>query len=74
MYVGGPREGDLGNREFLARHVKAHGALGDLLVRKKAKQLIAEHNLSEPQENGDLWTAVATVCNDLAKIATLDGD
>jgi hypothetical protein len=36
MYVGGPQEGDLGNREFLARHVKAHGALGDLLVRKKA--------------------------------------
>lgn len=36
MYVGGRQEGDLGNREFLARHVRAHGALGDLLVRKKA--------------------------------------
>ena len=36
MYVGGLQEKDLGNREFLARHVKGHGALGDLLVRKKA--------------------------------------
>jgi hypothetical protein len=36
MYVGGPQEKDLGNREFLARHVKGHGALGDLLVGKKA--------------------------------------
>jgi hypothetical protein len=36
MYVGGQQEGDLGNREFLARHVRGHGALGDLLVRKKA--------------------------------------
>jgi hypothetical protein len=36
MYVGGRQDGDLGNREFLARHVKGHGALGDLLVRKKA--------------------------------------
>jgi hypothetical protein len=36
MYVGGRQDGDLGNREFLARHVKGHGALGDLLVRKKS--------------------------------------
>jgi hypothetical protein len=36
MYVGGLQEEDLGNREFLAQHVKGHGALGDLLVRKKA--------------------------------------
>ena len=36
MYVGGRQDGDLGNREFLARYVKGHGALGDLLVRKKA--------------------------------------
>jgi rhamnogalacturonan endolyase len=36
MYVGGNQEGDLGNREFLARYVRGHGALGDLLVRKKA--------------------------------------
>ena len=36
MYVGGPQAGDLGNRAFLARHVASHGALGDLLVAKKA--------------------------------------
>lgn len=36
MYVGGLQEKDLGNREFLARHVRGHGALGDLLVAKKA--------------------------------------
>jgi rhamnogalacturonan endolyase len=36
MYVGGRQEGDLGNREFLSRYVKGHGALGDLLVSKKA--------------------------------------
>jgi hypothetical protein len=36
MYVGGKQSGDLGNRSFLAGHVKGHGALGDLLVRKKA--------------------------------------
>jgi hypothetical protein len=36
MYVGGLQEKDLGNRQFLAHHVKGHGALGDLLVRKKA--------------------------------------
>jgi hypothetical protein len=36
MYVGGKQDGDLGNREFIARHVKGHGALGDLLAAKKA--------------------------------------
>lgn len=36
MYVGGRQEGDLGNRQFIARHVKGHGALGDLLAAKKA--------------------------------------
>lgn len=36
MYVGGEQAGDLGNRAFLARHVRGHGALGDLLVAKKA--------------------------------------
>ncbi len=36
MYVGGKQDGDLGNREFIARHVRGHGALGDLLVAKKA--------------------------------------
>jgi len=35
MYVGGTQDGDLGNREFLARHVQNHGALGNLLVSKK---------------------------------------
>jgi len=36
MYIGGRQEGDLGNREFIARHVKGRGALGDLLARKKS--------------------------------------
>lgn len=36
MYVGGNQAGDLGNRDFIARHVKGHGALGDLLEAKKA--------------------------------------
>ena len=36
MYVGGRQDGDLGNREFIARHVKGHGALGNLLAAKKA--------------------------------------
>jgi len=36
MYMGGRQDGQWGNRAFLARHVKGHGALGDLLVRKKA--------------------------------------
>ena len=34
MYIGGRQDGDLGNRTFLAEHVKGHGALGDLLVGK----------------------------------------
>jgi Cellulose-binding Sde182, nucleoside hydrolase-like domain len=36
MYVGGSQEGDLGNRTFVTKHVKGHGALGELFVRKKA--------------------------------------
>ncbi|HPD16921.1 MAG TPA: DUF1593 domain-containing protein [Planctomycetota bacterium] len=36
MYMGGPQEGDLGNRSFVERHVRGHGALGDLYFRKKA--------------------------------------
>jgi hypothetical protein len=36
MYAGGKQAGDLGNREFIARHVKGHGALGNLLAAKKA--------------------------------------
>ncbi len=36
MYNGGQQRGELGNREFVARHVKGHGALGDLLAAKKA--------------------------------------
>jgi hypothetical protein len=36
MYVGGKQAGDSGNREFITRHVKGHGALGDLLAAKKA--------------------------------------
>lgn len=36
MYVGGDHAEDLGNREFIARHVRGHGALGDLLFEKKA--------------------------------------
>lgn len=35
MYVGGDQSGDLGNREFVARHVRGHGALGDLFFAKK---------------------------------------
>lgn len=36
MYVGGVQDGDLGNREFIARHVKGRGALGALLAAKKS--------------------------------------
>jgi hypothetical protein len=36
MYMGGRQDGQWGNREFLSRFVKGHGALGDLLVAKKA--------------------------------------
>jgi hypothetical protein len=35
MYIGGQQDGDLGNRGFIEQHVKGHGALGNLLVRKK---------------------------------------
>lgn len=35
MYVGGRQDGDLGNVRFVERHVKGHGALGDLFFRKK---------------------------------------
>ncbi len=36
MYQGGRQDGDWGNRTFVAEHVKGHGALGDLFVRKKS--------------------------------------
>lgn len=36
MYIGGRQDDDLGNRGFVARHVKGHGALGNLFARKKA--------------------------------------
>ena len=36
MYMGGNQAGDLANREFVAQHVKGHGALGDFLVKQKA--------------------------------------
>jgi len=36
MYLGGRQTADLGNQEFVAQHVKGHGALGDLLAAKKA--------------------------------------
>jgi hypothetical protein len=35
MYVGGRQDGEWGNRSFVDQHVEGHGALGDLLVRKK---------------------------------------
>lgn len=35
MYMGGNQAGDLGNASFVSRHVKGHGALGDLFNRKK---------------------------------------
>jgi len=35
MYMGGRQDGDLGNREFVERHVKGHGALGELFYGKK---------------------------------------
>ncbi len=35
MYMGGTQDGDLGNRTFVERHVKGHGALGRLFVAKK---------------------------------------
>lgn len=36
MYTGGRQDSDLGNREFVERHVQGHGALGDLFARKKS--------------------------------------
>jgi hypothetical protein len=36
MYVGGRQDGPWGNRSFLDGQVKGHGALGNLLCRKKA--------------------------------------
>jgi hypothetical protein len=35
MYMGGKQDDDLGNRSFVERHVKGHGALGKLLYAKK---------------------------------------
>jgi hypothetical protein len=34
-FVGGNQQGEWGNREFVTRHVKGHGALGDFFVGKK---------------------------------------
>jgi len=36
MYQGGRQDGPWGNRSFPDAHVRGHGALGDLLCRKKA--------------------------------------
>jgi hypothetical protein len=36
MYMGGEQGGDLGNRSFPEKHIRNHGALGDLFMRKKA--------------------------------------
>lgn len=33
-FVGGNQQGEWGNKEFVARHVKGHGALGELSARK----------------------------------------
>lgn len=35
MYIGGHQDGDWGNQEFVERHVKGHGAMGDLFFLKK---------------------------------------
>ena len=35
MYMGGRQDGDLGNKSFVAQHVKGHGALGDLFFSQK---------------------------------------
>ncbi len=35
MYVGGVQNGEWGNRDFVAKYVRGHGALGDLFFRKK---------------------------------------
>ncbi len=34
-FVGGNQEGEWGNKEFVTRHVKAHGALGEFFASKK---------------------------------------
>lgn len=31
-YMGGEQDGDLGNKSFIAKHVKGHGALGDFMA------------------------------------------
>jgi len=36
MYMGGQQQGDLGNKEFIAQHVKPRGALGSLYASKKS--------------------------------------
>ena len=35
-FIGGNQEGELSNREFVARHIAGHGALGETFVRAKA--------------------------------------
>ena len=35
MYVGGDQTEDLGNRSFVEKHVRGHGALGDFFYEKK---------------------------------------
>lgn len=35
MYMGGNQRGDLGNAAFVEKHLKGHGALGDLFFAKK---------------------------------------
>ncbi|MHC4582769.1 MAG: DUF1593 domain-containing protein [Planctomycetota bacterium] len=35
MYMGGVQDNDLGNRSFTEKHVKGHGHLGSLFMRKK---------------------------------------
>lgn len=35
MYMGGPQEGEWGNRSFVTQHVEGHGALGELFCNKK---------------------------------------
>lgn len=35
MYMGGVQDGEWGNHTFVESHVKGHGALGELFVRKK---------------------------------------
>ncbi len=35
MYVGGRQDAEWGNRRFVERYIKGHGALGDLFFRKK---------------------------------------